>query len=414
MNIVFYHHDPHGILCANALSALLPGSTTTCHTAFARVDLSRLSAGQNVYLCGLFTSIELIKKIHDKTKSVIKVYTNDPMQIMQLENCNYGYIQGTWTEKHAPLVSIWEEFGGTKYMTKLERAVANYHNWTFDSMEEKAEAVAIFRRLDIEHFSIGNVNHVIQLPYETLVEEGKLITSYLDHLYEELVEDLAYWTTLKYEGKSIQGLCINVVGSSDILSKDRTAEKAKLFINYKSVGDRVCITLYNRDGNINVGHIASVFGGGGKPDVAGMWCKKFPFGENPRTTNESINTVYGNPYPVSYKIMMDNPIVSKYVDHVSYQECTVSTKNDILHNHKFVVMNTPIHTKALFLKYRYTHKLGISYVFTNTGYYRVRISAMQKDEVDLEDLNNQLNGTICGDEIWLYTKLLPFNIRTKE
>ena len=413
MNIVFYHHDLHGIACALSVAELAGGSTVQYGTQFSNINLSKVREGAVVYLCGLFVNIATITKIHEKTGLPVKVYTNDKNQIMQLENCGYDYIQGAWTTERAPLMSIWKEMGGDKQIPLVYKALSDYHNWTFRDMDGKIEAQAIFHRLSMENIFIGNLDSIwdaVRDPnvYLKLRDEGKQIVEYLDILYTEWCDDLAYWTQLHWgDDRKINALCINVRGSSDILTADRSSEDAKMFINYTKQPNGFAVTLYSNVEGLDVAHIATSMGGGGKPEVAGIRCDKLPFEQKARGKNTESSGIYGNPYPKAHKLTVENEVVKRYVDHMAKQIQRSSKSKVTICGYDCAVYNTPSYNRHMFANDILDCEIGMSYVFTNAGDYRLVFTKLQ-DDVDMERIRKQFDGVIVEDSVWVYTKLLPF------
>ena len=412
-DILFYSNNSfHGNLCAHLFELKFKGtgkSHSKFHVPYRTLPLNFVENGDTVYIVGVFPDKKTIDTLLNINGVKVYLYTNNYRLVEDMEGVTHPNLFGSRTTRFSPIKAFnYELFGNTN---ELIRLIGAYHNWTFEDDKGNCESDA---KSLIEGLLLTDGvwkdptiwdRLLTDLPYlNTIIAKGMEVRKYLILNYRELCDDLMYPTSidigLEYP---VKVLAINAMVNRDAFTFDRSYRHYDVYICYIRQGMEYRVTVYSDDPRIAANTIAMKFGGGGQKAVAGFRCFTLPFEQRPRQQSTGFTPIMGDPYIVSTKVL-ETKSFNNIVNHVRNSHsanmtvCGLDTQ---------IVNSHILKDKILIEEMGADIDVLVSYVFTNSGKYRI-VTRPLKPGVDLSYLEDKYDTTFFDGAYMHYSDMKPY------
>lgn len=408
--LVCTHADPDGWAAAAIVRSKIPRAWIESVVAGASISNLSLRPGEPVYILDFTYPLEEMRYLCANHPVTYINHHSQPTK--ELLDAGLQF-EGSWNDDEAACVQTWRYFYPDQDVPNAIAWIGDLDAWNLKFKESIPFSYGM-RMLGLKPFPTNDKLWKALLTSDTelllnILDRGQLIMNYTDVLYRAYANDLAYPTEVdghKFMAMNVRGIislgfkfcdlkdCEGVLAYRWI--NDAQAYRASLF----SIGTRS-----EQQGSLDMATMAQKFGGNGHPGAAGFSAIELPFKQNGIPGKEPT---YEDPYAAVYKKIDENPGLEAYVMSCSRATAFGAAFITFFEDLPCVGINTPeTDNRALNVLNTINYKIGIYFVWTNCGKYRIILKSLCEG-VDIAKIVAKYGGQMVGNSGWFYAEKLPF------
>lgn len=411
--MIYTHADPDGYAAAAIVRSKYPYAWIEPVVAGATIRQSVLRPGEPVFVLDFTFSLEDMKYLCEHHPVVYINHHDKPTQ--ELLNAGLKF-QGSWKDDEAACVQTWRYIYPDLEVPKAIQWIGDLDSW---SLKHK-ESIPFNYGMRMLHTKPIPTNDKLwkaliagepELLY-SILDRGRMIENYTDSLYQAYAQDLAYVT--EFAGHKF--MAMNVRGIISLAFKFCDLTDCKGVIAYRWINDtqsyRVSVFgIGNREQQVDgldMAELVIPYNGNGHRGAAGFSCTELPFKQ---AVMPGKSPTYENPYLDVHKKLEELPGLDAYVVACSRSTAYGAAFSTTFEGLPAVGVNTPeTDNRTLNMLNTINSKLGIYFVWTNCGKYRIILKALCSD-LDLTPIVAKYGGQMVGNSGWFYVDQLPFTLQ---